>query len=659
METRKIESECPVCHTKNVSEISHTISQIAQVKWVKLSCGHSYKIKLELTKKRTIVLDDGKELYPYQFEGFKFAEQSNFNCLIADEQGLGKTIQAIAVLHEHLDILKPTLVICKASLTLQWQRHILLEIGKFAQVIYKKDDPIVPCPVYIISFDMVSKIDWTKFKPAIKSVIVDECQYIKNHEAKRTQAVRDLIKRKVTKSATIVLPKDKSAKVKKAEMMAADLFKWHGIEGRFKYSTYRNMGKILGLTKCKVRGEGIIEGEIILNLDHIERDREDEILETILHEIAHAITPGAGHVRIWQETSLSIGGNGQAIANCSGSVELTSITYDEPIINHKIFLSGTPILNNAIEYFPVLNMLDPNLFYNRDKFIREEVGFYQTEKGTWKAGGIKYPKQFKEKTKHIIIRRRKKDVLPDLPTITRDYRYHEILDDETEAYNQGVKKLEDFLNSANPKGFNFTSDLQGHIMILRHITGLAKIRPILDYIEEFVEANEGKKLAVFAHHIDVCNILAEHLCKMNIQTIKIDSTMDVTKRTELLDEFRTSETKNIMIAPTLAMGEGYDLEFCETAILLEREWNPAKEEQVEGRFIRATPESIERAKKGDLKVTLVYPVAVNTIDEFFAELVERKRQYVTESLDGSANKWNESDIMLELAKIAVQRWKNQ
>jgi SNF2 family DNA or RNA helicase len=136
--------------------------------------------------------------------------------------------------------------------------------------------------------------------------------------------------------------------------------------------------------------------------------------------------------------------------------------------------------------------------------------------------------------------------------------------------------------------------------------------------------------------------------------------MNVEERVKLLDKFRNDDDFRVMIAPTLAMGEGYDLEFVETAILLEREWNPAKEEQVEGRFIRATPESIEKAKRGELKATVVYPVAVDTIDEFFAELVERKRQYVKETLDGKSDyKWNESDIMLELARITVERWKER
>lgn len=657
----KIVSECPKCHKKNVTEKS--FFNVGKSKFITLNCGHTYKQEISVTANEDIQLLDGKKLYPFQVKGVHFAETSGFNCLIADEQGLGKTIQAIGLIHLHMDELKPILCIVKSSLTLQWQRHILVELEKFAPVINKNSD-IVPAPIYIVSFDMVGKIDWSKFKPSIKSIIVDECQYIKSHEAKRTQAVRALVNREITRPPLIVKESEKSERLKKREMICRDIMKYHGISDRFTLSFDARMTDKLGLCKCRVHGEGIIKGEIILSKHHVEMDSENDVIETILHEIAHAITPGAQHTRIWAETSISIGGDGKAIKWCEGTVDPSHIIKEKEI-QHKIFLSGTPILNNAQEYWPALNLLRPNQFPNRDRFLKWEVGYYMNSKGVWKPGGVRNPEEFHKKTSDFIIRRTKKEVLPDLPTMTRDYRYHEINADETKAYNLGVKKLADFLKNADTNSFNYTSNLQGHIMVLRHITGLAKVNPIVDYIEEFMENNSSngeaeKKLALFHHHIDVGQILAKHLEDRGIKFVHIVATMDVQKRMDLLDQFRNDPDCRLMIAPALAMGEGYDLEFCENGIMLEREWNPAKEEQVEGRFIRATPASIEKAARGELKASMIYPVAVNTIDEFFAELVERKRQYLKETLDGKAEyKWNESDIMRELAEITVSRWKNQ
>ena len=133
--------------------------------------------------------------------------------------------------------------------------------------------------------------------------------------------------------------------------------------------------------------------------------------------------------------------------------------------------------------------------------------------------------------------------------------------------------------------------------------------------------------------------------------------MDASDRQEHLDKFRNDRDVRIMIAPSLASGTGYDLEFADIGIMLEREWNPSKEGQVEGRFIRATPESLAKAARGELKATMVYPIAINTIDEWSTELIERKRQSVDSTLDGTATEWNETDVMMELAKITIAKWK--
>jgi SNF2 family DNA or RNA helicase len=91
------------------------------------------------------------------------------------------------------------------------------------------------------------------------------------------------------------------------------------------------------------------------------------------------------------------------------------------------------------------------------------------------------------------------------------------------------------------------------------------------------------------------------------------------------------------------MGEGVDRlqEVCSNCIVAERQWNPANEEQAESRLVRIGQ------KNGFVNAT--YPVASDTIDEYFTDIVERKRRYMKETLDGkSVTTWDEKSLLSEL-----------
>lgn len=47
----------------------------------------------------------------------------------------------------------------------------------------------------------------------------------------------------------------------------------------------------------------------------LDNNTEDEIMETLLHEIAHALTPGHGHDRVWKAKCIEIGGKGLTYYN--------------------------------------------------------------------------------------------------------------------------------------------------------------------------------------------------------------------------------------------------------------------------------------------------------------------------------------------------------
>jgi len=130
----------------------------------------------------------GKQYKPYQRVGIHLLCESPV-ALLADEQGLGKTIQAIGGWNEVQP--KHTLVICPASVKLNWAREFL-EWGIREPQIHiqqgKAGFPLNRAEVTIINYDVLNDLHEELTDKPWDLVIIDEGQFLKNTQAKRTQA---------------------------------------------------------------------------------------------------------------------------------------------------------------------------------------------------------------------------------------------------------------------------------------------------------------------------------------------------------------------------------------------------------------------------------------------------------------------------------------
>ena len=128
------------------------------------------------------------DYYPFQAAGIEhMADQLRRRSavLCADEQGLGKTIQAIGIANE-LGF-KKLLVICPASLRLNWKA----EIEKWhvhnpgVQAMLNGRTKINSMQSVITSYNLAGKL--TTYVPDL--IIIDELHYLKNMEAQRTTRI--------------------------------------------------------------------------------------------------------------------------------------------------------------------------------------------------------------------------------------------------------------------------------------------------------------------------------------------------------------------------------------------------------------------------------------------------------------------------------------
>jgi SWI/SNF-related matrix-associated actin-dependent regulator 1 of chromatin subfamily A len=132
----------------------------------------------------------GGELRPFQRAGVAYALQAR-RLFIADEQGLGKTVEALAALEE--DEAYPAVVICPASLKLNWRREIERWLPhRSLHVVVGTGRAIPKAEITVLNYEIVHAHRERLAISRPKALILDESHYVKNPAAKRTRAVRRL-----------------------------------------------------------------------------------------------------------------------------------------------------------------------------------------------------------------------------------------------------------------------------------------------------------------------------------------------------------------------------------------------------------------------------------------------------------------------------------
>jgi len=115
-------------------------------------------------------------------------------------------------------------------------------------------------------------------------------------------------------------------------------------------------------------------------------------------------------------------------------------------------------------------------------------------------------------------------------------------------------------------------------------------------------------------------------------------------------------------------GEGLNIQFCQNASMMERQWNPANEEQAELRFSRPLTwndyppylqEQLfdENHEANKVSIRVPYLICANTVDEMLTHLVERKRVNFRQSMNVGDEelKFSEADMVRELAEAIVRK----
>ena len=137
----------------------------------------------------------GGELHPFQRAGVRYA-LARRRTFIADEQGLGKTVQALATLEA--DDAFPAVVVCPASMKLTWEREagIWLPDRRVAVLDGRTDatwtEATRQAEIVVLNYDILEAHLRRLLDSAPRALILDESHYVKNPRAGRTKAALEL-----------------------------------------------------------------------------------------------------------------------------------------------------------------------------------------------------------------------------------------------------------------------------------------------------------------------------------------------------------------------------------------------------------------------------------------------------------------------------------
>ncbi|MDC0638272.1 DEAD/DEAH box helicase [Nitrosopumilus sp.] len=307
-----------------------------------------------------------------------------------------------------------------------------------------------------------------------------------------------------------------------------------------------------------------------------------------------------------------------------------------PTVQFRIGLSGTPIYNRGSEIWPIIDILKPGLLGSFKEFC--EYFCYVNDKGKAIVLENKRASLRNELQKHVMLRRKKADVLKELKD---KVRYKEVIASDTDYYLEELdkiwKKLEDEQKEAQTE-FSKSASYHRAIQSERQIAGVAKLPHVINFVKNIMEIEES--VVVFCHHKVIHKLLHESLQEFSPVSI-IGGQTDSTRQDQI-DKFQKGESK-LMIAGIRAGNVGINLTKAKYVIFAELDWSPAIHRQAEDRLHRIGQKNT---------VFAYYLIGNGTLDDHVASILVDKSYEIDAIMDETVDTYENKDkAALILAQI--------
>lgn len=255
---------------------------------------------------------------------------------------------------------------------------------------------------------------------------------------------------------------------------------------------------------------------------------------------------------------------------------------------HVWCLSGTPAPNHPAELWPMLYALMSQTIPHPKKagatmrywdFVARFCKTKENYLGHVQIVGGKNLGLLKAALEPYLLRRKIEDVMADVPRLTVDTLPLE----GRLRLPDGAAADVDRINAAlDQHGVAGLAKLEAHAAVLRRLTGLAKVEPMVAWATERLEDND-EKLVLFCHHVEVVEMLMAGLTAFNPVALYGGAT--AAQKREAAPRFREDPACRVFIGNLDSAGEAIDLSVADELVFVEFGWVPGVNEQAAKRIV--------------------------------------------------------------------------
>ncbi len=288
----------------------------------------------------------------------------------------------------------------------------------------------------------------------------------------------------------------------------------------------------------------------------------------------------------------------------------------------NLALTGTPIENSLSELKSLFDIILPKYLPSETEF--KEKFAIPIEKDR----NIEANKLLSALIKPFVLRRKKQDVLDDLPEKIEEIALSELFPKQRELYVNVATRAKDTLDE---------EDKHFHMHVFALLNKLKQIcnHPALyhDDIKNYKDYESGKwelftelleesrrskqKVVVFTQYLGMMDIIEMYLKELNIKYSAIRGS--TSNRKEQVNAFQKDPEYEVFVGSLNAAGVGIDLTAASVVIHYDRWWNPARENQATDRVHRM----------GQSRGVSVFKfVTKHSLEEHIHNIIERKAKLI-------------------------------